>query len=142
MDWSTMREFTTAAAATKDGETFGTNIKVVIDGREVEFLPATESQIALMISSGMTATTDQISATINFFFNIIADGRDADWLKGRLFRRDDPFGPENITDILQYLVEEWTGNPTQPLSGSTASPDSIGEPSTAAPPSQESTRFG
>lgn len=127
-----MREFTTAittAAKSGEGETFH-SVTSKIDGREVTFLPPTESQLAMIFSTDALATTGRVSVLVNFFFSIIEDLRDVDHFKGRMFSRSDPFGAEVISEIVMSLVEEWTGNPTQPSLDSTPSQNGTGERST------------
>lgn len=135
-----MREFSTAAAAVEtDGDTFGKDVTIKIDGREVRFLPATEGQLAMVLSTDAMPVMQKISVAINFFFGLIRDGRDADYFKSRLFDRADPFGAESISEIVTALIEEWTGNPTQSSSDSTPSQDDIGAVSTPSAPLQVST---
>lgn len=135
-----MREFTTAAAAVEnDGDTFGKDVTIKIDGREVRFLPATEGQLAMVLSTDSMPVMQKISVAVNFFFGLIRDGRDSDYFKARLFDRKDPFGAEQISEIVTALIEEWTGNPTQSSSDSTGSQDSTGDSSTESAPQVEST---
>jgi hypothetical protein len=135
-----MREFTTAAEAVETtGDTFGKEVTIKIDGREVRFLPATEGQLAMVIGSDAVPLMQKISTAINFFFGLVRDGRDADYFKQRLFDRADPFGAEQITAIVEALIEEWTGNPTQSSSDSTGSQDDTGAPSTPSAPQPGST---
>ena len=135
-----MREFSTAAAAVEtDGDTFGKDVTIKIDGREVRFLPATEGQLAMVLSTDAMPVMQKISVAVNFFFGLIRDGRDVDYFKSRLFDRKDPFGAEAISEIVSALIEEWTGNPTQASSDSTESQDDTGESSTESVRQPEST---
>jgi hypothetical protein len=134
-----MREFTTAAKSAEQTGELGTEVTMVIDGREVTFLPATEGQIALMLSADILPFQQKISTAINFFFNVLKDGRDVDHFKGRMFDRSDPFGAIEIADIVEGLVEEWTANPTSSPSDSTPSQVSTGGSSTVRPHHVEST---
>jgi hypothetical protein len=128
-----MREFVTAAKAVEDeGDTFGHDTMMRIDGREVWFLPATEGQMALLLSTDMLPSTDRVSIGVNLFFNLLRDDRDSDYFRGRMFDRKDPFGAGALAEIVQALIEEWSGDPTQGSSDSTGSPPSTGESSTAS----------
>lgn len=135
-----MREFVTAAKAVGDeGDTFGHDTEIKIDGRTVRFLPATEGQMALLLSTDMLPTTDRISIGVNLFFNLLRDDTDSDYFRARMFDRKDPFGAGEIAEIVQSLIEEWSGDPTQESSDSTPSPPSTGESSTARAPRKAST---
>lgn len=136
-----MREFVTAAKAVQDeGDTFGRDTDMSIDGRTVRFLPATEGQMALLLSTDMLPTTDRISIGVNLFFNLLRDDTDSDYFRQRMFDRKDPFGAGEIAEIVQALIEEWSGDPTQESSDSTSSPPPTGASSTARAPRKASTR--
>jgi hypothetical protein len=136
-----MREFVTAAKAVQDeGDTFGHDTMMKVDGREVWFMPATEGQMALLLSTDMLPTTDRISIGVNLFFGLLRDDRDSDHFRTRMFDRKDPFGAGEIAEIVQALIEEWSGDPTQESSDSTPSPPSTGASSTARAPRKASTR--
>lgn len=136
-----MREFITAAvAAEDDGEDFGHEITIKVDGREVQILPANEGALAMLLASDAVPLQQKVSASINFFFSILRDGRDEDYFKQRLFDRKDPFGGSQIAELVQGIIEEWTGDPTQSSSDSTGSLDSTGVSSTASAQPKASTR--
>jgi hypothetical protein len=138
-----MREFITAAAAVEDeGDTFGSEITIKVDGREVAILPANEGALAMLLASDAVPLNEKVSASINFFFSILRDARDEDHFKQRLFDRKDPFGGAIIAELVEGIIEEWTGDPTQSSSDSTGSLDSTGESSTASAPRKASTRSG
>lgn len=128
-----MREFVTAAKAVADeGDTFGWDTERKIDGRTIRFLPATEGQMAMLLGSDIVPMSERVSTGINFFFGLLRDDRDAEYIKGRMFDRTDPFGSGEIAEIVQDLIEEWSSDPTQSSSGSTQSPPATGESSTAS----------
>lgn len=136
-----MREFVTAAKAVEDeGDTFGHDTTMKIDGRDVRFMPATEGQMALLLSTDMLPTTDRISIGVNLFFNLLRDDTDSDHFRQRMFDRKDPFGAGEIAEIVQSLIEEWSGDPTQESSDSTGSPPPTGASSTAPARRKASTR--
>ena len=84
-----------------------------------------EAQFAMLMASvGRGASdADRIAGIINFFVNIL-DEDGADYLQGRLLTptRIDPFGIDEVEQIMDWLAGEWTGNPTSGPSGSTPSP--------------------
>lgn len=137
-----MREFTTAAkeAAEMHDTDFGVPITIKQDGREIKILPASEGALAVLLASDGAPLSAKVAASINFFFSILEDPSDEDYFKVRLFDRNDPFGGGEIAEIVQGIIEEWTGDPTQSSSDSTGSPDSTGGSSTASAPAKASTR--
>lgn len=136
-----MREFITAAAAAGDeGDTFGHEITIQVDDREVRILPAAEGALAMLLASDAVPLQEKVSASINFFFSILAERADEDHFKLRLYDRDDPFGGSMIAELVEGIIEEWTGDPTQSSSDSTGSLDSTGASSTASAQPKASTR--
>lgn len=137
-----MREFTTAARAAADQyeDDFGEPITIKIDGREVKILPASEGALAVLLASDGAPLSAKVAASINFFFSILEDPADEDYFKIRLFDRNDPFGGGEIAEMVQGIIEEWTGDPTQSSSDSTGSLDSTGGSSTASVHAKASTR--
>jgi hypothetical protein len=136
-----MREFITAAeSAGDDGDTFGHDLTIKVDGREVEIMPAAEGALAMLLASDAVPIQQKVSASINFFFSILRDSRDEDYFKQRLFDRADRFGGSQIAELVQGIIEEWTGDPTQLSSDSTGSLDSTGGSSTGSAPVKASTR--
>lgn len=127
-----MREFTTAAKAViDDGDTFGHEITTKVDDYEVTFMPCTEGQLAMLLGTDGVPINEKIATAINFFFGVLKDARSVDHFKQRLWDRSDPFGPSEVSEIVQDLIEEWSANPTQSSSDSTGSPPSTGASSTA-----------
>jgi hypothetical protein len=134
-----MRQFMVAAkAAETDGDTFGREITVQVlerdeeTWRDVRILPAAEGALAMLLAADAAPLHQKVSASINFFFSILRDQHDIDYFKERLFDRGDGFGGGNVAEIVEGIIEEWTGNPTPSSSGSTGSPGSTGEPSTGS----------
>lgn len=94
-----------------------------------------EGQFAvLMATTGRgTSDSDRIAGFINFFVNIL-EPRSADYITGRLLTPSfvDPFGIEEVEQIMDWLSTEWTGNPTPESSASTPSPSTDGQRSTVS----------
>lgn len=137
-----MREFITAAeeAAEADDGDLGREITIKVDDREVKILPAVEGAVAMLMAADSVPIQQKVSTSINFFFSILADDRDVDYFKQRLFSREDKFGGSEIAELVQMILEEWTGDPTQSSSDSTGSLDSTGESSTGSSRPKASTR--
>jgi hypothetical protein len=60
------------------------------------------------------------------FFQSVFDAEEAAWLRNRLLDKDDDFGLPTIQEIIEWLLEEWSANPTQSSSASTRSRNSGG----------------
>lgn len=134
-----MKEFITAAVATDEER--AEDIEIRVDGRDILVEGPGSGQLSLLMAAlGDTSTEPFAVATmINFLFSMIGPS-DARYLKSKLFDRDDPFGAKEISDILIYLVEEWSGRPTESRDASTTSRGRTGRTSTAASPRKASTR--
>jgi hypothetical protein len=131
-----MREFVTAVKAATEpveqGEEF------TIDSHPVRCFKPTEGQVAIyMAESGRHSTdNDRTAAVINFFMGLF-EPDDQAYLANRLLDRDDAFGLGQISEILNAMMEDWSGRPTQPSTGSTPSRSKGGRRSTR--PTQQST---
>lgn len=128
-----MKEFTTAAEQSdQDAEQ---PLEFAIDGQVLRAYKPTEGQLAITMSA-LGRHTDEMTKTagvIDFFVQIL-DEESYNYVVNRLLSREDPLGLQEIEDVLEWLVEEWTARPTQPPSGSTRSRSSGG------PKSKPSTR--
>lgn len=124
-----MREFTTALKeVTGEAEEA---MHFTVDGRELTCYPPSEGQLAVLMASigRHSALAQQIAGIINFFVEVMDEPSHA-YLVGRLLDRTDPFGLEEVTEIMDWMIEEWTGRPTQSPSVSTRSRQSGGQRST------------
>lgn len=135
---SIIKEFTTAAREAKANADDG--IPFVVDGHECVCYKPEASQFAVLMASisRQNDFSSQVAGVINFFASVLDQPTHAH-LTGRLLDRTDPFGIEEVQGIIEWMVEEWTGRPTQSPSGSTPSPASGGQRST--PPMHRSTSF-
>jgi hypothetical protein len=136
-----MKEFTVAAKAQADEDA---EVEAPIEfkiGEEVfrAYRP-TAGQIAVMTSRMDDLSTDmeKLAAIIDFFVGCL-DKESNRILSRKLMDRDDPFEMEDVNDILSWLMEQWSGRPTQPSSASARSPRTNGRKSTAKPQLTEST---
>lgn len=125
----TLKSFTTAL----QDRTAGDAIPFEVDGVEMMAYRPDEAQFAMLMASVGRGSTDsdRVAGMINFLVNII-DPKGADHLQKRLLTpmHRDPFGIEQIENIMEWLTEEWTGNPTQGSSASTPSLSKTGNSST------------
>lgn len=123
-----MREFITAVKE-KAGE--DEQIDVPIDGVIYTAYKPTDGQFAfVMATTGKHASSqDQIAGQINFFLSLF-EKEDADALAHRLLDRTDPFGMDEVSEIMSEMLEDWTGRPTQQSSASSRSRKTAGPKST------------
>lgn len=130
-----MKEFNSAAEAVVNETEAPDGLKFKIDGVECTAHHPQPGQLAiLMASTGRRASeADMIAGIINFFASTL-DKSSYRYVEDRLLDYEDPFGLEQVQDILEWLVEEWTGRPIKLPSGSTPSPGSTGDVSTEPAP--------
>lgn len=127
-----MKEFITAAesqaAAEEDREDV---VEFSVDGVLCRAFKPGGGQLGVLMAatSGHQPPQVQIAGIINFF-NSTLDDQSSSYLVNKLLERDNGFEIEEVQDILEYLVEEWTGRPTKSPSGSTRSQSRGGRKST------------
>jgi len=131
-----MQEFNTAIKEVVEDEKF-TQFKV--DGREMKAYAPDDGQLAMLLATIGRGSSDQdkVAGLINFFCAVL-DDEDATYIEVRLLDRKDPFKLDEVEKIMEWLVEEWGGRPTQPLSVSTPSQESGGPNSTQRTPESNS----
>lgn len=142
-----MKEFVFAAKTVVDEqgepveESEEPTLPFKIDGVEYQAYRPAEGQLILIMAamSGYYQDAGESAATIiNFFIELLTEeGRHL--VTKKLMDRKDPFGLEQLIDVLEYIVEAWTNTPTSGPSGSTPSPENTGPKSTASVPSAAST---
>jgi hypothetical protein len=135
-----MKEFTSAAkAAVSDDDEDIITFKV--DDAEVRAYPPSPGQLAMMFTSMGDYSTDpkKIAGVIDFILGLL-DEDSSQLLGARLMDRRDPFELDQLTAIMEWLVEEWSARPTQPSPASTPSRSSTGRRSTGSVHKMASTR--
>lgn len=102
-----------------------------VDARDLLAFKPSEAQYAVLIAdvSRHTTTQTKIGGVINFFDSVLDDDGSA-YVTRRLLERKDPFGLGDVQEIVEWLVEEWSGRPTRRSPGSTQSRSSGGQKST------------
>lgn len=130
-----LREFTTAAkeAATPEGDDDGMGFNV--DGVMCRCFRPGDGQLAVLMAttSSYNSQSEQIAGIINFFASVLDDGSH-NYIVTRLLDRKDRFGISEVQDIMEWMIEEWTGRPTNSPFVSTSSPPSTGRSSTRSTP--------
>jgi hypothetical protein len=130
-----MREFVTAVKELEKGEEPDKGYSFKVDGKELKFFKPTESQFAIYVAQTgrHSSIPDKIAGVIDFFINVM-DRPSHEHLVARLMDREDPFGLDQVEEIIQWMIEEWSGNPTEQSSDSTPSRQSTGDSSTEPVP--------
>lgn len=144
-------EFSTAVAAVNaedgpDGDDVDEGLTFEHDGQTVRFYKPTTGQIAMAMSMTQDRAKDNIkvAGTIDFFLSLF-DKSSQSYFQARLFDREDRFGikgPGGINDILDSLIAEWSGRPTQRSTDSTSLQTETGPSSTPTPALSTSSDFG
>lgn len=89
-----------------------------------------DGQLALLLSAvGKHASVmTQIAGAIDFFTAVLEEDSRS-YVVERLMDRRDPFGLEQVTEIMEWMTEEWVARPTQRSSESSQSPPTAGKKS-------------
>lgn len=98
---------------------------------ELQIYLPDESQVAILLSvtDGMTTGSTQVSTFINLFMDLL-DEEYQPYVRRRLLSRADKLGVMDLLPVIQWLVEEGVGRPTEPSPDSPPSPASTGPRST------------
>lgn len=93
--------------------------------------PPTDGQWAMALAGLGRHTSDatRLAAIIDFFVGVL-DEPSHQYLVERLLDRRDPFGLPEVSELLEWMVEEWGGRPTGSPSGSATSRRTGGQKST------------
>lgn len=123
-----VKSFEVAAKAKPDDE----GIPFDVEGFDMVAYQPDEAQFAMLMAfvGRGSSDADRVAGLINFLIAIL-DPKGADYLQRRLLDRKDDYGIEDVENLMEWLTEEWSGNPTQGRSASTPSPSTTGSSSTA-----------
>lgn len=134
-----MREFNTAVREVTEPDDVQKGTPFIVDGHECRCYKPKDGQLAVLMSSTgrHSSTQEQIAGLINFFVAVLDDASH-EYIVGRLLDGKDDFGLEQVQDIMEWMVEEWGGRPTQRPYVSTSSPPSAGPNSTLPTPASTS----
>lgn len=110
-----MKEFITRAIEV-DEENAGeeTVYEFSVDGVMCTASQPTPGQLGVFTAmiSDVNGWQTQAAGIINFFFGLL-DAESKSYLAQRLLDRKDSFEIDDVRDIMFYLMEQWTGNPTE-----------------------------
>lgn len=130
-----MKEFTTAVEQAEKSEDDDNVIEFAIDGTMCKAYKPKDGQLAvLMASTGRHSSQQEMIAGIINFFVAVLDEDSHSYVVSRLLDRRDAFGIEQVQNIMQWLIGEWSGRPTKSPSGSTTSQQTDGPNSTQSTP--------
>ncbi len=130
-----MKEFITAATEAVEEDDAGT-LEFSVDGVLCKAYKPNDGQIAVLMATtnGRHLSEGEMIAGIINFFVATLDDETHNYLVNKLLDRNDPFGVLQVQDIIAWMMEEWSGRPTQSSTASTPSRRSGGRKSTPATP--------
>lgn len=130
-----IKSFDTAARRGESGVNNPEPITFEIDGDELTAHPPSTGQLALFIATNADGGMKTIQGMFAFLETVLDDG-DFDVIREKL-REGVDLGL--ITDIIGYLMEEWSARPTKSSSASSKSRASTGKSSTVKRPAKRKT---
>jgi hypothetical protein len=97
--------------------------------------PPGEGQLVAFMTTSASWTTmpERIAGAMEFMVSLVSE-EDHGWIVRRLLDRQDPFGGTHVLAIIEGLMEEWSGRPTERPSGSSPSRRTGGRKSTRPTP--------
>ena len=106
-----MQEFITAAREDFDPEAEESTV-VSVDGHEVTFFKPTPAQLMLVAAASQADDWTAAGGYLSTFLNL-ADDESRRYLWARLQDRKDSFDLDNVNEIMEYLLEQWSARPTK-----------------------------
>jgi hypothetical protein len=131
-----LKEFVTAIEEIEEPKDA---LKFKVNDQELTAYRPTEGQLALiMLAMGKHASNiDRTAGVVDFFFNLLDEEGQRFMMEG-MSRRVNMISPTTMVEILEWMLEEWTGRPFPSPSGSTSSPKNGGRKSTRTTQGQTS----
>lgn len=127
-----MKSFDTSARQAEAGVANDADVEFELDGEVLVAHAPTAGQLALFLTANTGGGVQSLVAMFDLLATVIDDDA-VDLLKEKL---GEGMEITVITDIITFLVEEWSAHPTEPSSGASASRKSTGKASTAKPRSK------
>jgi len=124
-----MKQFETAVKAA-EAEDDKPDLEFDLDGVMCQAYYPGDGQLAyLMASTGKhQAASERVAGLVNFFVAVLDDDSHS-LIVNRLLDREDTFGLEEVQNIFEWMVEEWSGRPTKQPSDFQSSQRSAGQTS-------------
>jgi len=101
---------------------------LVGDDHVFEAIPPTGGQ--MMVMAAAIEMDKGTAGMVQFLMSVLSDA-DFARLRERLLDREDTLDLQGVSDLFEWMMEEWGKNPTDGRSGSSASPANTGRGSTA-----------
>lgn len=135
-----MKEFTTAAERAAETDEDEVAFEFTIDGQLCRAFRPNDGQLAVLVATTgrHSSGAEQVAGVVNFFVSVL-DEASHSYVVSRLLDRRHPLpvqgdpdeGTVGLQDIMEWLIEQWSGRPTESRSDSASSPPSTGSRSTA-----------
>jgi hypothetical protein len=86
----------------------------IVEERELVAHYPKDGQVALLMArmGRHSSASERVAGVIDFFVEVL-DQEGHEYVVSRLLDREDEFGLKDISDIMNYLMEEWGGRPTK-----------------------------
>lgn len=129
-----MKQFTTAARRGTAAVRNPVDVTFEFEVREGEFVEMTAhapttGQLALFMAHQIDTGTGAVRSMFQLLASVL-DDKDYRVIENQLH---DGLDVAVVTEVVQYLIEEWSARPTSPPSASPPSPPSTGSRSTESP---------
>lgn len=131
-----VRHFDTAARTAKPAVKNAVPLEFTVDDRQMTAQPPTSGQLALFMTANRKGGVASIQALFTLLAHLLGD-EDYAYLEEKLEEGMDVL---LLTEMIQWMIEEWSGNDTKSSSASSASRKSTGRTSTAKPPTKVARR--
>lgn len=113
-----MKEFSTAIRDAVESPEAPMEFK--IDGQVIRAYRPTDGQIAMLMAAlgRHTSESTKIAGVVDFFVATLDDDG-YNYVTNRLLSREDALEMDQIQEVIEWMIEEWSGRPTQQPSAST-----------------------
>lgn len=139
-----VKKFVTQAAAPEIPEGVGP-IEFDLDGDLFVAVPPTQEQVLFLVAAQADGRSmvERAGAIIDFLAAILRTDDEFEQFKARLLDPEDSLGFSQVEEIVEWLVEQWSGErPTKRSSASRSSRGNTGTSSTAKRRSKASVSEG
>ena len=136
-----MKEFTSSVRARTGDRAKLVDLPFVLDGTEYVIQAPKNAQLAFLSASAAASrnTNDRVAAILDFLEAALVSPGD-EMLRHRLLDPNDDLDLEDVMEIIEWAMEEWTGRPPTSANGSSPRRLPVGRPSKAIASGKGSTR--
>ena len=112
----------------------------VTEGRTLQFQPPGLSRfMSLSVQYELSDGPFDLVSSATALLHSCLNASDRAYVRRRFNDANDPFGLDNMSDMLEYMMETWSSRPTKKASGSSPSRAKRTSTSTPKQPSQDET---